>query len=153
MKRMTSFGGLIACLERQARRFYDTALAAHGLGAGTHRIVARLFRHGGMNQNELSQKLVLDKASITRAVRRLLAAGYVTRKRDRNDRRANRIFLSAKGMRVMSTIHEARGRWMQILSRGFSKQEQDSAVRLMQRMYDNSVEWKLNHESQQNHRR
>jgi len=134
-----SLGRLIACLERQGRRHFERELAPCGLGANTHRIISMLYHRGGCQQNELSDALVLDKATMSRAVKRLLEAGYVRRRRAARDGRAYCICLTPKAVRAMTAIREARQLWTRILSAGFSPREKASAVRLLARMQQNAL--------------
>ena len=135
-----SLGRLIAGLERQGRRHFERELAACGLGANTHRIISMLYHRGGCQQNALSDALVLDKATMSRTVKRLLDAGYVRRRRAARDGRAYRIFLTPKAVRVMPAIREARQLWTRILSAGFTAREKASAVRLLDRMHQNALD-------------
>ena len=63
-----SLGRLIACLHRQARMYFDRALAPFGLSSGTLPLMGALLHHDGMTQQELSDHLNVDKATITRMV-------------------------------------------------------------------------------------
>jgi DNA-binding MarR family transcriptional regulator len=137
-----SLGRLIACLERQARRHFERELAACGLGANTHRIISMLHHRGGCHQNELSEALVLDKATMSRTVKKLMETGYVRRERDASDGRAYRITLTSKAAVAMASIRAARRLWTRILSAGLSTQEQAVAVRLLQRMHENALAYR-----------
>ena len=50
-----------------------------------------------MRQNELAEKLGLEGTSVVRILDSLERDGYVRRQEDDRDRRAKRIFLTAKG--------------------------------------------------------
>jgi len=141
-----SLGRLIACLERQARRHFERELAPCGLGANTHRIISVLYHRGGCHQNELSEALVLDKATMSRAIKKLVEMGYVRRERDASDGRAYRITLTSTATTAMATIRAARQLWTRILSAGLSVREQAAAVRLLQRMYENALAHRSSHD-------
>ncbi len=143
-----SLGRLIACLERQGRHHFERELEPCGLGANTHRIISMLYHRGGCQQNELSDALVLDKATMSRAVKRLLDAGYVRRRRAARDGRAYRISLTPKAVGVMPAIREARQLWTRILSAGLSPREKASAVRLLERMHQNALAHRREHPPQ-----
>ena len=58
-------------------------------------VLARLQRHQGAKQSELAEMLDLAPITLTRLIDKLCEAGLVERRPDGEDRRANRLFLTA----------------------------------------------------------
>ena len=54
-------------------------------------VMAMLFDNGSMNVSEISRKLGIAKPNITPLIDRLIAEGYVERRRDEKDRRNLRV--------------------------------------------------------------
>ncbi|WP_263596279.1 MarR family winged helix-turn-helix transcriptional regulator [Pandoraea terrae] len=69
-------------------------------------VLAHLSRHDGMVQTELANRLELGKAALGGLVDRLESAGIVERRADEIDRRAKRVYLSAKGARLIAEMRE-----------------------------------------------
>jgi len=71
-------------------------------------ILDQLTRDGGnangMLQTELAQILVVDKMAVGGLINRLEAGGFVVRKPDKEDKRARRILITAKGRAVSSRM-------------------------------------------------
>lgn len=65
------------------------------------RVMAVLGRFGPLSANGVAEKTQMDKVRVSRAVARLLAAGRVSRRIDRLDRRRSILALTAAG----ETIH------------------------------------------------
>ncbi|GAB3628386.1 hypothetical protein GCM10027419_32370 [Pandoraea terrae] len=59
-----------------------------------------------MVQTELANRLELGKAALGGLVDRLESAGIVERRADEIDRRAKRVYLSAKGARLIAEMRE-----------------------------------------------
>lgn len=60
-------------------------------------ILFRLHQRQGQSQSELGDRSVKDKTTITRLLDRLEHKGLAERRRDPNDRRTQRLYLTPKG--------------------------------------------------------
>lgn len=135
-------GRLIACLYRQAQSYFEQHLAHLGLGSGTLQVLTILLKHDGFNQQELSAKLQVDKATITRAITKLCAQGYVTREKDVTDKRAYKLFVTPKARDTAPEIRKIRQAWAAVLSAGFTPEEEAMSMTLLKRMRDNALRHK-----------
>jgi MarR family transcriptional regulator, organic hydroperoxide resistance regulator len=94
-----------AQLARTYNRFerrLEQALDAHGLSLPQFEVLARLHFDDGMTQNELAGQLLVSKGNVCGLVGRLEAAGLIDRRPDPDDRRANRLSLTALGRRAFA---------------------------------------------------
>lgn len=88
-------------LLRQVMLFFQLEqrqlLAAHG--SHTHsRMLILLRRKGPLAQSELARMLALEKSWVSRAVDRLVVAGWVSRVADAADRRKQQLSLTPAGV-------------------------------------------------------
>jgi DNA-binding MarR family transcriptional regulator len=60
-------------------------------------ILIFLYHCDGSSQNEIAEKTLKDKVSVTKIVDNLVKNGMVLREQDKHDRRINRIFLTDDG--------------------------------------------------------
>jgi DNA-binding MarR family transcriptional regulator len=58
----------------------------------------------GLSQQELSEVLTVSKPATTRAVKTMIAAGYVRKETDESDRRVSRLYLTEKGKEIAPTL-------------------------------------------------
>lgn len=137
-----SFGRLLGCLHRQARSYFERELAAYRLGSGTLPVLLALLRHDGSNQQELSERLLVDKASITRAITKLLKQGYVRREKDATDLRAYRVFVTSKTQDIAPEIKAVLHSWTDILTQDFTEDEKQAAGAFLKRMRENALQEK-----------
>jgi len=65
-----------------------------------------LERWGALSQQELSQKLLLDKSTVSRLVQKLRQAQFVEVQVDPEDKRSHCVLLSEAGKIVLQAVHE-----------------------------------------------
>lgn len=139
-----SLGRLIACLYRQAQSHLEKKLAPLGLGSGTYPYLLMLDHHDTMSQNEITKHLVIDKATTTRAIQKLLKLGYVNKVQDPDDQRAFKISLTEKGKEQIPPLRQVLQEWTDIMSKNFLENDKKTAVHLLQRMVENALEYRNN---------
>ena len=69
-------------------------------------VMAMLFDNGSMNVSEISRKLGIAKPNITPLIDRLIAEGYVERRRDEKDRRMVNVSICPSGVAELETIRK-----------------------------------------------
>lgn len=99
-----NFGFLVADTARLLRRDFDRRARNTGLSRAQWSVLARLARHEGLKQAELADLLEMQPISLARHIDRLEARGCVERRADANDRRANRLFLTATAGPLMQQL-------------------------------------------------
>jgi DNA-binding MarR family transcriptional regulator len=137
-----SLGRLLASLHWQARSYFDKELEQFGLSSGTLPVIIRLLRRDSLNQQKLSERLYVDKATITRMVGKLVKQGYVRREQDPEDKRAYRLFATQRAREIEPKIKQILRKWMFILVEGFSDEEKELAIDLLKRMHDNALHYR-----------
>lgn len=143
-----SIGRLIACLYHQARGYFEKEFAPYNLGSGTFPVLKALLHHDGINQQELSAKLHVDKATTTRSITKLVKLGYVRRERDSEDLRAYRLFVTQKARDIAPEIWRVLQSWTAILAEGMTEEERETALSLLHHMRNNALGYKLHEEEE-----
>jgi DNA-binding MarR family transcriptional regulator len=92
---------LVRTFTRMARRL-EQALETHGLSLPQFDILATLQRSEGITQQELAERLLVTKGNICGMIDRMEASGWVERRPDPDDRRANRLFVTRRGRALMA---------------------------------------------------
>ena len=82
-----------------------------GVSAGTWFSLALLSKKDGISQGELSQKFEIDPSRVTRLAKRLESEGLILRKRDSEDHRMVRMYLSDEGRGLIEGLSEHRARF------------------------------------------
>jgi DNA-binding MarR family transcriptional regulator len=79
-------------------------LGRHGLTLPQFDVVATLRFSEGVTQQELAERLLVTKGNVTGVLDRLENLGWVERRPDAQDRRANRLHLTAAGRRKIDAV-------------------------------------------------
>jgi DNA-binding MarR family transcriptional regulator len=80
----------------------------HGLTIGGWRTLSLIGHHEPINPGAIAERTSVDQDKVTRAVDRLVARGYVTRRVDGADRRRVILRLTPRGRRVYAEIENVR---------------------------------------------
>ena len=90
---------------RRVTQMYDEALSSHGLTVGQLGILAGLRRAQGMGIATLAETVWMDASTLSRLIRPLAAAGFLTAENDTEDRRAKFLRLTDLGeVRVREAV-------------------------------------------------
>ena len=103
-------GYMLSDVARLIRTVFDRRVRDIGLTRAQWLVLTRLYRRPGASQTELADMLEIDRASAGRMIDRMEKNGWVERRPDREDRRINRLHLTAEARRAhaeMWTIAEA----------------------------------------------
>ncbi|MFJ5105040.1 MarR family winged helix-turn-helix transcriptional regulator [Streptomyces sp. NPDC088554] len=128
----------ISYLTGRVRR-HDRLMALAGVPTLERAAVALLRQIADtepLRPGELAVRLAVEASHITRQVQQLQKAGYVTRVPDPDDRRAQRIQLTALGRETVDRIRDASRRGMQAALSEWSPQELRQLATLFHRMVD-----------------
>jgi MarR family transcriptional regulator, transcriptional regulator for hemolysin len=124
---------------RTDRRAEQT-LRAFGLTHPQFGVLARLREREGLTQQDLSEGLLLDKSNLCRILTLLEGAGLLERKPDGEDRRANRILLTARGRRVLDQAIPALDTMLEEQFRGLDREGQRTLSTLLRRIERGALE-------------
>lgn len=78
-------------------RFDDLSLAQFD-------VLVHLLHEEGISQQELTDKMLVTKRNVTGLIDRMSERGWVERKADPNDRRANLLYLTTKGKELIRQV-------------------------------------------------
>jgi DNA-binding MarR family transcriptional regulator len=135
-----SIGKWISILHRQSQIYLNGKLKPYGLNYSEYISLVNLSPESdGNNQKHLSDILIIDGALTTRAMKSLENKGYIIREKNKNDKRANNVRLTTKGIEMQPIILEALRDWTDIISNGMNEEEKDSIIRKLTAMSNNAL--------------
>lgn len=94
----------------QTRRNYSESLRELNLYVGQDNLLARLWLGDGITQMQLCEHLKCEPPTVTNMVKSLEQSGFIYRKRDEEDARVMRIYLTDKGKELEEPV---RFKWKQ----------------------------------------
>jgi DNA-binding MarR family transcriptional regulator len=89
---------------RLLRNFIDHRAKSRGTTRAQWIVLFRLREQEGLSQVDLADVLELQPISLVRLLDRLVEHGLLERRHDPKDRRANRLFLTAKGRQLVDDL-------------------------------------------------
>ncbi|GHU36745.1 hypothetical protein FACS1894172_19800 [Spirochaetia bacterium] len=131
------FGKIISFLYRKSQVYLGTALKKYDLTAAEQPFLSVLQAFPGATQEEISSQLQIDKAATARTVASLEDKGYIERFQDEQDKRQNRVFLTAKAKRYWSGIEKELYAWNALLTKNIDTPILDTAYTVLLQMEKN----------------
>lgn len=122
------------------RNYLRGYLGELGLGTGQPKLLGYLFRHGPSCQRAIADYFEIDPAAVSRMLDSLCKNGFVTRRVNADNRRADVLELTDKGRRAHAAWQEKCAQAEQVMLRGFSEDERARFADFLARAYQNFKE-------------
>ena len=100
-------------------------------------LLCQLYVHEGLTQSEIGEQLAVQGATITNIVQRMEEAGLVTRRRDLDDNRLVRVYLTDDGRQKERGITEQFLKLQGAVFEGINESDRALLRRLLQQMLQN----------------
>jgi DNA-binding MarR family transcriptional regulator len=117
-----------------------TVFEAIGVYRAQPLVLDALWQHDGQTHSELATRLHVKPATITRMVQRMDHAGFLSRRRDQNDQRVSRVYLTRAGREIRSAIGRAINTIDTDTFAGFTPEECSTLQEMFQRIQDNLLQ-------------
>lgn len=127
----------IVDVARMLRTYADQRARQFGISRAQWTVLMRLDRSEGLNQSELAEILDLQPISLTRLLDRLAGNGLIERRPDPNDRRANRLYLTAAARPLLKQLTSLGEDVMQIVLQNVDEFAQEQLLRNLDTMKNN----------------
>lgn len=127
-------------ISRITQSYTDEAMVKLNLTSGTYPFLLVLYRKEGINQNEISRELNVDKAMSARSIKKLIDLQYIEKKEDEKDSRAYKLYLTEKGRAIVPEIKKEIQQWIKIITTDLSKDEAVLLEELLSRVLGKASE-------------
>lgn len=124
-------------LARDIRKFLSCHLDKYSLGDGQFGIIYEVLNSEGMSQDELRRRRNVDKATIAKAVKKLIDHNYLYKERDEKDKRVYCLYATPKGRELRPEIKKIITMEQELLLKGSTPEEIEVFSRVMKRMTRN----------------
>lgn len=119
----------LALLYAKAEKISDSFFLAHGITDAQYNVLALLAEEDdGINQLNISLRMLVSQGNITRILDKLVKAGLIKRVEDKNDRRHKRIFITANGRKLHEQIKPEYDKFIRRLPQKLSEGVQKSTA-------------------------
>jgi len=121
---------------RLLRNYIDQRAKTRGTTRAQWIVLYRLRQQEGLSQVDLAEMLELQPISLVRLLDRLVEHGLLERRHDPKDRRANRLFLTAKGRRLVDDLDSLRDEIATDVMRGLTDEAIQTSLAALRDMKD-----------------
>lgn len=132
-----NLGRCISILDRLMRMYYDRGLADFEIGWGQQFYAEYIYDHPGASAQEMVECIRVDKATLTKNIKKLAEMGYVKIVSDEADRRVKHLYLTPKGVPAVKQIKKIHREFCQTLCSGISASDVRLTEQTMEQMMEN----------------
>ena len=136
---MITLGRMNTAIYRNMQAQISGRLAGLDINSGQYDFFLVISRKEGISQKQLSEYLYIGKSTTAKAVKQLVARGYVEKQRDTQDRRVEHLYLTQRGRDVAPLVQEMFQENLDVAARGLSQREHQQLLELMERVLANLV--------------
>jgi DNA-binding MarR family transcriptional regulator len=111
-----------------------------GVYRGQPPLLQALDRQEGLSHSELARQLHVKPATITQMIKRMEQAGFVQRRRDAEDERVSRVYLTDLGRAIQGDLDQVLGKIEAGTFAGFSQAEREQVAQFLSRMRHNLLQ-------------
>jgi len=121
---------------QKSHGIFKQHLVPFGITNMQHLILEALWVENGMTAAELSKQLVLDKATLSGGLDRMVDSGWVKKQKDKKDGRVVRLFTTKKADEIKDELINARKEANELIMEKFSVEEKILLKRLLLDLLD-----------------
>ncbi len=124
-------------VEMMRKRRLHPVWTKMGLIAGQPRVLFQLSQKDRITQKELSDACCIEPTTLSRALDRLEAMGYITRNDNPDCRRSFLIEITGEGRSMAEQVYQTFTEVEVQMMQGFTEEEMDVLEGMLERIYDN----------------
>lgn len=123
-------------LYRQTFQDLNIKLKPYRITASQYMYILCICENEGLSQEQICDRLKIDRAPVARAVRMLESGGYITRTVSADDKRQNQLYSTEKGRQIYSDINIIVKEYEAGLLNGLTGIEKDVMKNLLEKVID-----------------
>lgn len=139
MESCEAIGKYIGEIHRSSCIYFGKKFKRFGIGAGQYLFLLNLYKHDGITQEELAQKVKLDKGTTARAIKKLEDQGYVKRVKKENDRRAYKLEVTEKAEQIKKDVYVIMNEWENEVRKCLANEESQELASLLNKLSKSSL--------------
>lgn len=143
-EKFSFIGKNLSILHRTGKAFILSRFEEKGYGDLHPMFWGCIYKHEGINQEELSSILQIDKGATARAIKKMENGGFVRREKDIDDKRAYKIYLTQKSKEIQDDIFSIYKEWEEIITEDFADDEIKTLNKLLNKAIDKTSKYRHN---------
>ena len=130
-------GRWVSIFDRLMKMYYDRGLSGYEIGWGQQFYVEYLREHPGATSQEMAERFRVDKATLTKIIKKLTEVGYIRVSGDEQDRRVKHLYLTDKAVPAARRIRQIHQDFYETVSQGMAPEELEAVEQALRHMSDN----------------
>ena len=135
--RFSNLGRCISIFDRLMKMYYDRGLLGFEISWGQQFYVEYLYDHPGASPQEMAECIRVDKATLTKIIKKLTEIDYIKVIGDKKDRRVKHLYLTERAIPAAKQIKKVHADFYDTLSADISPAELALVEQTLQQMVDN----------------
>lgn len=127
----------VSIMDRLMKMYYDRGLSDFEIGWGQQFYVEYIYDHPGTSAQEMVGYIRVDKATLTKVVKKLVQIGYIKVTEDEKDRRIKHLYLTDLAIPAAKRIKEIHNSFYETLCMDISTEDVRSAEKTLKHMVEN----------------
>jgi DNA-binding MarR family transcriptional regulator len=128
---------LLAQVSQVFRSVSDAFTDQVDIPRGQAAVLCVIAREDGLTQSEIAERLSVQGATVTNMLQRLEEAGLVIRRRDPEDNRLVRVYLTEAGLEKELSLNAQLGSMQELIFKGIGETERAVLRRQLQQIIEN----------------
>ena len=143
-------GRCVSIFDRLMKMYYDHGLSDFEIGWGQQFYVEYLYEHPGATPQEMTDRFRVDKATLSKTIRKLSEVKYIRVEGDEKDRRVKHLYLTEKAIPRRGGSNRYTPSSMIHSAQRLTQEELESAEQILLKMADN-INQKVWHRMEAHH--
>lgn len=130
-------GKYISQIYRKANAVLIKKFSKYGIGSGQYMFLIALYNKDGIIQEELSDRVNIDKGTTARALKKLEEIGLIKKCRNEQDKRAYKVYLTDKAREIKEDFFFILREMENELVGGITEEEVHEVIRILKNICNN----------------
>lgn len=127
----------VSIMDRLMKMYYDHGLSDFEIGWGQQFYVEYIYDHPGTSAQEMVKYIRVDKATLTKVIKKLIQIGYIKAIKDEKDRRIRRLYLTDLAVPAAKRIKEIHNSFYETLCRDIPPENVELTEKTIEHMVEN----------------
>ncbi len=132
-------------IARCSSQYKTDMLAPFGLKGCHSSYLAGICACPGISQDQLAQRICINKSNVARQAASLEEEGFIIRKPSQEDKRVIELYPTEKTLELLPKVTAITSRWEQCLTEDLTEEEIELVTRILERMKCKASEWMEEH--------
>lgn len=138
---MSQLNRQMLAIARCNTQYRSEKMAPYGLKACHTSYLMNICANPGISQDQLAQRILINKSNVARQVAVLEEEGYLRREPSSQDRRVMELYPTEKALALLPQVKQILIDWEQYITEDVTAEEVETVTRVLAKMKDKAALW------------